>query len=78
VEPKAGIDSHLQEINSILEELGSPVAKTSESGLQSLISLREEARKNKDYAKGDLIRSRLKDIGIILEDKPDGTRWKVS
>jgi cysteinyl-tRNA synthetase len=41
------------------------------------IAQRNEARRNKDFAKADEIRKALADKGIILEDKPDGTtRWK--
>jgi cysteinyl-tRNA synthetase len=43
-----------------------------------LIDLRAAARKNKDYAAGDAIRNRLAEIGIILEDRPDGTIWKIN
>ncbi len=49
-----------------------------ESLIQILVDIRAAARKNKDYATGDAIRNRLADIGVILEDKPDGTVWKIS
>jgi len=41
-----------------------------------LIELRQEFRETKDWQKADKIRSRLKDLGIILEDTANGTRWK--
>ncbi len=41
-----------------------------------LIELRQKFRENKDWQMSDKIRSRLKDLGIILEDTADGTRWK--
>lgn len=40
-----------------------------------LIKQREEARKNKDWAKSDELRDQLKALGIIVEDTPQGTRW---
>lgn len=40
-----------------------------------LIKQREEARKNKDWAKSDELRDQLKELGIIVEDTPQGTRW---
>jgi len=46
--------------------------------IQLLIELRTTARKNKDYATSDAIRDRLSDIGVILEDRTDGTAWKIS
>jgi len=42
-----------------------------------LIKLRAYARKEENYALSDKIRDRLKEIGITLEDRPDGTTWKT-
>jgi cysteinyl-tRNA synthetase len=42
-----------------------------------LIEQRNEARKNKDFAKGDEIRAKLDEMGILLEDKPDMTTWRM-
>ena len=42
-----------------------------------LIEQRKEARKNKDFAKADQLRATLDDIGIVLEDKPDMTTWRM-
>lgn len=44
--------------------------------IQALIDERNEARKNKDFAWSDQIRDELKAQGIILEDTPQGTRFK--
>lgn len=44
--------------------------------VEQLITERNEARKNKDFARSDEIRGQLKDQGIILEDTPQGTRWR--
>lgn len=52
-------------------------AKNAEDALQLLIDLREKARKEKNYALSDSIRSSLREIGIILEDKKDGVRWRT-
>ncbi|MTV49502.1 cysteine--tRNA ligase [Heliobacillus mobilis] len=41
-----------------------------------LISLRAEARKKKDWATADKIRDGLKELAIIIEDTPQGARWK--
>ena len=41
-----------------------------------LIDLRNDARKAKNFAQADDIRKRLDEIGIILEDTPDGTKWR--
>ncbi len=44
--------------------------------IQSLIDARDAAKKNKDYKKADEIRYELERNGVILEDTPQGTRWK--
>jgi len=46
------------------------------SKIESLISVREEARVSKDWAKSDAIRDELKDLGVIIEDSPEGTKWR--
>jgi cysteinyl-tRNA synthetase len=43
-----------------------------------LIELRANARANKDFATGDLIRNKLAEAGITLEDKKGGpTEWRI-
>lgn len=44
--------------------------------IKQLIEERNIARKNKDFARSDEIRDNLKKQGIILEDTPQGTRYK--
>jgi cysteinyl-tRNA synthetase len=45
--------------------------------IEAKLSERNEARKQRDFAKADEIRKSLAAQGIIIEDKPDGTsRWK--
>jgi cysteinyl-tRNA synthetase len=41
-----------------------------------LIEVRTEARKQKQWAMSDLIRDRLKDLGVTIEDNKDGTTWR--
>jgi cysteinyl-tRNA synthetase len=43
--------------------------------MKLLISLRQSAKQNKDFATADAIRNRLADIGIKLEDRPRGVEW---
>ena len=40
-----------------------------------LVEIRTEARKQKNWAMSDLIRNRLKDLGVAIEDSKDGTTW---
>lgn len=52
------------------EHSGRPELSASE--IDRLVSLREEARKQKDFRGADEIRDRLKEAGIVLEDQPGG------
>jgi cysteinyl-tRNA synthetase len=44
--------------------------------IQALIDERVEAKKSRDFARADAIRQQLADEGILLEDTPQGVRWK--
>jgi len=45
--------------------------------IENLIAERAAARKEKNWAKADRIRKQLHDKGIVIEDTPGGTLWKV-
>ncbi len=49
----------------------------SEVEIEQKIEARQFARENRDWALADLIRKELEEKGILLEDKKDGTGWKV-
>jgi cysteinyl-tRNA synthetase len=44
--------------------------------IELLIELRNDARRRKDFAAADRIRTRLRELGILLEDEAKGTTWK--
>lgn len=44
--------------------------------VEEMIAEREQARAEKDFSKADAIRDRLQADGIILEDTPQGIRWR--
>lgn len=50
--------------------------KTTENVMNVLIDTRNELRKAKQWQLSDFIRNKLSEIGIALDDKPDGTTWK--
>jgi cysteinyl-tRNA synthetase len=43
---------------------------------QALFDERQEARRERDFARADRARDRLVEMGIVLEDTPKGTRWR--
>ncbi|MBS7616807.1 cysteine--tRNA ligase [Candidatus Bathyarchaeota archaeon] len=42
-----------------------------------LIRKREEARKAKDWVTADKIRAQLREMGVIIEDTPQGVKWRI-
>ena len=44
--------------------------------IEKLINERSLARKSRDFKRADEIRAKLLDMGIVLEDTKEGTRWK--
>ncbi|MEE0809031.1 MAG: DALR domain-containing protein, partial [Acutalibacteraceae bacterium] len=46
-----------------------------DSEIEELIEKRTQARKAKDFKTADQIRDQLKEMGIILEDTPQGVKW---
>jgi cysteinyl-tRNA synthetase len=55
--------------------LTEPEPAVDDAALQALVDARTEARKNKDFAAADRIRQQLVDLGITIEDRPQGTIW---
>jgi len=51
--------------------------KLSPAEIEQLIAARTQARKDKDFVQADAIRKELTDKGILLEDTPQGTIWRV-
>ncbi len=45
--------------------------------IERLIAERVDARRGKDFARADAIRAELASKGVLLEDGPRGTTWKL-
>lgn len=73
------IDAFQHTITDLLEVLGLSAEKEAvllDDEVEALIQERVEARKNRDFKRADEIRDTLREKQIILEDTPQGTRWK--
>ncbi len=76
----AGRDALLAAFASFDEVLDvcAPAAAAPGDEVEGLIAAREAARRAGDYEKADALRAKLAAFGIVLEDTPDGVRWKRS
>ena len=45
--------------------------------IESLVYLRQEARRQRDFLEADRLREELSRLGVVLEDTRDGTTWKL-
>jgi cysteinyl-tRNA synthetase len=45
--------------------------------LDLLVQLRAQLRKEKNFKLADEIRNRLTGLGVLLEDRPEGTAWRI-
>ena len=66
------------ELTGVLGLVYNRKTETLDSEIEALIEKRTEARKNKDFKSADEIRDKLKEMGIILEDTPQGVKWTRS
>jgi cysteinyl-tRNA synthetase len=44
--------------------------------VELLVDVRQEMRAQKQWAMSDLIRDRLKELGVSVEDNKDGSTWR--
>jgi cysteinyl-tRNA synthetase len=61
---------------AFFEKLSSPSEVVLPQEIEKLIEERARARKAKDWARADAIRSHLESVGVALEDSPKGTTWR--
>ena len=67
-------------IIGVLEKTAAPAAEEAGDSkeaelVEMLIAMRQDARKNKNYALADELRNKLNEIGIVLQDTPQGVKW---
>ena len=64
------------ELTGVLGLLYSRQESSADAEIEALIAARAEARKQKNWAESDRIRDELKAMGIVVEDTPQGMKWR--
>ncbi|GIP55733.1 MULTISPECIES: cysteine--tRNA ligase [Paenibacillus] len=65
-----------EEMNGVLRIAAEEEQELLDEEIEALIEERTEARKSKNWARADEIRDLLQEQGILLEDTPQGMRWR--
>ncbi len=66
----------IDKFDSVFGIFGETKEEILDAEIELLIEERQEARRNRNFARSDEIRDLLAEEGIILEDTKDGVRWK--
>jgi len=66
----------IEKFDSVLGIFGKGRTEILDEEIERLIEERQEARRNRNFARSDEIRDLLAEKGIILEDTKEGVRWK--
>ena len=66
----------LGKFDSVLGILGKEESDILDDTIEALIAERQQARRNRNFPRSDEIRDELAEKGIVLEDTPQGVRWK--
>ncbi len=73
---RAAVLDAISKFDAVLGIFGQEDSRILDAVIEGLISERQAARSNRDFARSDEIRDLLVEQGIILEDTKDGVRWK--
>jgi len=67
--------ARVRELCDVLGLIERKEAEVLDSEIDEMIEKRQAARREKNFAEADRIRDELRDMGIILEDTPQGVKW---
>ena len=70
------LKKELLDLTDILGVIAEKEEELLDTDIENLIAERQAARKAKNFARADEIRSELLNKGIILEDTREGVKWK--
>ncbi|WP_290063332.1 cysteine--tRNA ligase [Paraclostridium bifermentans] len=68
--------AEFEELTNVLNIVNKKQEEVLDDDIEKLIQDRVDAKKNKDFALADEIRNKLLEMGIVLEDTRQGTKWK--
>jgi cysteinyl-tRNA synthetase len=71
----AALLGELESMNAVFAVL-LPVEDRLSPEEQALFDGRQDARKQRDFARADALRKQLEEIGVLIEDTPKGARWR--
>lgn len=66
----------INKFDSVLGIFGKEESTSLDAEIEALVEERQDARRQRNFARSDEIRDLLAEKGIILEDTKDGVRWK--
>ena len=74
-----GAQDTLRELSGVLGMSLDETAETSGAGpfVQMLVNVRTELRAARQFDIADSIRDRLSELGVTIEDTPEGTEWRI-
>ena len=74
-----GAQDTLRELSGVLGISLDETAETSDAGpfVQMLVNVRTELRAARQFDIADSIRDRLSELGVTIEDTPEGTEWRI-
>jgi cysteinyl-tRNA synthetase len=73
---REAVAAAVEQFESVLGIFGSIDTRALDSEIEALVEERQEARRQRNFARADEIRDLLSERGILLEDTKDGVRWK--